>query len=214
MEIISRADAIAAGLKQYFTGKPCKRGHIDVRRVANHACLTCHRENQRRLLNADPEFRLRQREASARWKKKPHARELIRKYDRNKKRDPIKERVRLRDYHRKLRASSVQYRIKQNFSSRIAFHINKGGRSTSWLLETRCGYTVAELMQHLERQFLPGMTWENYGRSGWHVDHIVPVDDFDLTNPAEFSACWSLGNLRPTWGKDNVTKSNKRIFLL
>lgn len=40
-EIISRSDAIAQGLDRYFTGKPCKHGHISERRADARACLEC-----------------------------------------------------------------------------------------------------------------------------------------------------------------------------
>jgi hypothetical protein len=39
-EIISRKDAIAAGLSRYFTGEPCKHGHMAERRLSGH-CIPC-----------------------------------------------------------------------------------------------------------------------------------------------------------------------------
>lgn len=39
--IISRAEAKARGLKRYFTGIPCSRGHVSERRVSNVSCVTC-----------------------------------------------------------------------------------------------------------------------------------------------------------------------------
>lgn len=39
-EIISRKDALAKGLKRYFTGKPCKYGHISERRISSD-CIAC-----------------------------------------------------------------------------------------------------------------------------------------------------------------------------
>lgn len=48
MEIISKKDAKSAGLKTYFTGIPCIRGHIDVRSVANGVCFECRRQAQNR----------------------------------------------------------------------------------------------------------------------------------------------------------------------
>lgn len=44
MDLITRKAALAAGLKYYFTGKPCKRGHIDQRFVCSFWCMTCARE--------------------------------------------------------------------------------------------------------------------------------------------------------------------------
>jgi hypothetical protein len=34
------------------------------------------------------------------------------------------------------------------------------------------GYTVEDLMAHLESLFVGGMNWENMG--DWHIDHKVP----------------------------------------
>ena len=43
--IISRNDARANGLKRYFTGKPCCRGHVCERQTGNGGCLMCCCEN-------------------------------------------------------------------------------------------------------------------------------------------------------------------------
>jgi hypothetical protein len=48
MEIITRAEAIARGLKRYFTGKRCKHGHIGERTVKNRHCLACERSERHR----------------------------------------------------------------------------------------------------------------------------------------------------------------------
>ena len=42
--IISRAEAREKGLKFYFTGKPCVRGHIAERSTAHKWCVPCHNE--------------------------------------------------------------------------------------------------------------------------------------------------------------------------
>jgi hypothetical protein len=41
MKKISRQDAMAQGLKRYFTGKPCKRGHVAERSVSGKNCIMC-----------------------------------------------------------------------------------------------------------------------------------------------------------------------------
>ena len=54
MRVISRSDALALGLKRYFTGEPCKRGHISERSVGSRGrCLECHRI--REIGSRDPE---------------------------------------------------------------------------------------------------------------------------------------------------------------
>ncbi len=43
--IISKQDAIRIGLKKYFTGKPCKHGHISHRYIQSNSCMECINEN-------------------------------------------------------------------------------------------------------------------------------------------------------------------------
>lgn len=47
MEIIRWKDANAHGLSLYFTGKPCKRGHLSKRSVKGGWCAECHTEDCR-----------------------------------------------------------------------------------------------------------------------------------------------------------------------
>jgi hypothetical protein len=69
------------------------------------------------------------------------------------------------------------------------------------------GCSVLQLIAHLESQFSEGMTWQNYGREGWHVDHFFPVAKADLADPAHLRAAFNWRNCRPMWGADNFKKS-------
>ena len=55
MDIITRAEALAQGLRHYFTGKPCKRGHVSIRNTRKAACLECDRQIKI-LLHKDPVY--------------------------------------------------------------------------------------------------------------------------------------------------------------
>lgn len=63
LKVISRTDAQAQGLNRYFTGIPCKRGHITQRITINHSCCDCYYQYYRRR----PE--LREQKRLAYWKK-------------------------------------------------------------------------------------------------------------------------------------------------
>lgn len=111
------------------------------------------------------------------------------------------------------RAKSVQFRLENAVRCRIWTGITRGskrGRRTRDILP----FSIDELMAHLERQFLPKMSWDNYGK--WHIDHIIPLSSFEYSTPddPDFSAAWSLNNLRPLWASDNLAKSSRRTLLL
>lgn len=68
------------------------------------------------------------------------------------------------------------------------------------------GYTKADFVAHIERQFTNGMTWDNYGK--WHVDHIVPVAHFVRNGITDVRTINALSNLQPLWKLDNLRKSD------
>jgi hypothetical protein len=71
------------------------------------------------------------------------------------------------------------------------------------------GCSPVELKDYLEKLFKPGMTWKNYKLHGWEVDHIIPCDNFDLTNIEEQKKCFHYTNLQPLWMRENRQKSCK-----
>jgi 5-methylcytosine-specific restriction endonuclease McrA len=83
----------------------------------------------------------------------------------------------------------------------------KQGRS--W--EKLVGYTIEDLIKHLENQFTGDMSWENYGK--WELDHIKPKSLFkyETAEDAEFKKCWALENLQPLSKIENRKKRNKYI---
>jgi len=60
---------------------------------------------------------------------------------------------------------------------------------------------------HIEKQFKPGMNWENYSLYGWHIDHIRPCASFDLTKEEEIQKCFHYSNLQPLWAEENLKKA-------
>ena len=64
-----------------------------------------------------------------------------------------------------------------------------------------------ELLKYFESMFYDGMTWENYGYRGWHIDHIIPVCSAKTYD--EMVKLCHYTNLRPMWAKDNLSKGNK-----
>jgi hypothetical protein len=94
-----------------------------------------------------------------------------------------------------------------NLRSRLNHTLENGTKSKRTLELLGC--TVEHLRKHLESKFKEGMTWDNYGFYGWHVDHIIPCDKFDLINPKQQEQCFHYTNLQPLWAEENFKKGNK-----
>ena len=75
------------------------------------------------------------------------------------------------------------------------------------------GCSQKELKSHIENQFLPGMTWDNYGNkeNQWSIDHIIPLSAFDVFNTNQLNKANHYTNLRPLWHVDNMKKGSKII---
>jgi hypothetical protein len=69
------------------------------------------------------------------------------------------------------------------------------------------GCTPEFLIQHIERQFTEGMSWENHGLYGWHIDHIIPLSS--AKTEEEIYKLSHYTNLQPLWSEDNLKKGGK-----
>jgi hypothetical protein len=106
--------------------------------------------------------------------------------------------------------STTKGKLNHGLSTAIYFSIAKGTKNKRhW--EALVEFTVDQLKRHLEKQFKPGMTWSNYGKNGWHIDHKIPISAFNFTSPEhiDFRECWTLKNLQPMWAKENLKKQAK-----
>lgn len=83
----------------------------------------------------------------------------------------------------------------------------RGGNSPA--AERMLGYSMSELRTHLEAQFTDGMSWDAFMRGEIHIDHIIPQAFFDMSDDVQWRECWSLANLRPMWGPDNIAKGDR-----
>lgn len=117
-------------------------------------------------------------------------------YQKNKKEINLKKKIRAQN-NSKIRIDSTIRLVVRNM-----LHGQKAKRSWQDLV----GYSANDLFSYLESKFTQGMSWDNYGKGGWHVDHIIPKVLFKY-NSAEhpaFKACWALSNLQPLWESSSV----------
>lgn len=112
----------------------------------------------------------------------------------------------LREYKKNYISNNEHNRIRNLLSVKIRQMI-LGVCKTD--LSDLTGCTNEEFKSHLESKFVGGMSWENYGKYGWHIDHIMACAKFDLTKEKDVKKCFHYSNLQPLWHNDNYRKFNK-----
>ena len=137
---------------------------------------------------------------------KEHRKVYIKEY-REKNIDKIRETK--RDYERNRKSRDPLYKLISNFRTAIYQVLKECNVEKNKHYFNILQYTPEDLISHLELQFKDTMSWDNYGE--WHVDHILPITYFNIVEMGDkdFMKCWSLDNLQPMWGKENIRKSNK-----
>lgn len=71
------------------------------------------------------------------------------------------------------------------------------------------GCELEDARKHIESLWQPGMTWDNWSKDGWHLDHIKPCDSFNLRDAEQQKKCFHFTNLQPLWCNDNWAKGSR-----
>lgn len=139
-------------------------------------------------------------------KNKERVRAVQKLYDnKNKERLLLKRREYRRAYELNKLKTDINHRLKNRLRARL--HSAIKNKSTNTIDGLGC--SIEQLKIHLESKFQPGMTWDNWSKSGWHIDHIIPLSYFDLTNEEQLAKACHYTNLQPLWAADNLSKKCK-----
>ena len=111
--------------------------------------------------------------------------------------------------YRERKKDDPNWLLRKNLADRVRVAVKQQYSEKAYKSMELIGCTIQELREHLESQFTEGMTWENMGRGGWHIDHIIPCAFFDLTKPSHQKVCFNWQNLQPLWESDNCAKGDK-----
>lgn len=123
-------------------------------------------------------------------------------YERNKDKKKAKTAI----YHKTRPLVDEKFRLARNLRKRLRSALKNNFKTGSAIEDLGC--SIDDLKIYLESKFQLGMTWQNYGRKGWHIDHIKPLSSFDLTNKEQLKQACHYTNLQPMWWQDNLRKSN------
>jgi hypothetical protein len=108
-------------------------------------------------------------------------------------------------YQRVRRGNDIRFKLACSLRRRLWNALRRGFKSGSAIRDLGC--SIDELKLHLEKQFHPGMTWDNYGKI-WTIDHKIPLAYFDLTNRQELKLAVHFSNIQPLWAKENIKKGS------
>ena len=164
---------------------------------------TYYESNKDKILIRQKEYNTLNRDSICENKKTYYEanKDAIKAYHENSK---DKRNTRLRVYRRK----NPQANIINNIRTRI-HNVLKSNKTSSTIELIGCDKCL--LVNWIESQFDDRMSWDNYG-SYWHLDHVIPLALFDLTNTqAQYMAChWS--NCKPLEASKNISKSDNLVI--
>jgi len=169
-------------------------------------------ENAKKLKEYQKDYKIKNKEKLKKLKKLDYIKNIEKYKNYHKKyREEKKEELKInkRKYVKKRRNEDILFKIISSLRSRLHSVMKyKNTKKCKKTLELT-GCTLEFLYNYLESKFTKGMSWDNYGKFGWHIDHIIPCSSFDMSNPEEQKKCFHYTNLQPLWWLDNLKKSNK-----
>lgn len=184
--IISKIKARERGIR-WVIKNPDKVKEKEKRyRLKNHDKVIA-RTKAWRVLNKEKAL-----EASKRWKKN----------------NPDKVNETKRIYNNKKYSTDIQYKLSVVLRSRLRLALKNGQKRGSAVKLLGC--TIEELKIYIENKFQQGMTWGNWSRNGWHIDHDIPLYKFNLMDLEQLARACHYTNLQPMWAMENYNK-NKYI---
>ena len=117
----------------------------------------------------------------------------------------------MRKYFRDRKRIKMQtddlYKFKEKLRKRTNVAFNRSSWNKGSSNESLLGCSFEDAKKHIESQFKKGMSWSNYTKDGWHIDHIIPLSSANTKEELELLCKYT--NLQPLWAFDNLSKGNK-----
>lgn len=108
-----------------------------------------------------------------------------------------KQKVYNEQIHRKI-ANRLRARMRKAVKN---YQANKKETTFKYL-----GCSISNFVNHLEKQFTSDMNWTEFLKGSIHIDHILPLCQFDLSQEENLYKACNYNNLRPLWNTDNISK--------
>ena len=162
--------------------------------------------NRYQRLKHDPAWAAKVRERTRRWQQNNQERykELQRQWN---ARNRGRQNELAKAYVKRRYAQDLGFALAYRLRARVYQAIKASGASKSGRTEELVGCSIEFLRQHIERQFKGKMSWDS--PSSYHIDHIVPIASFDLTDIQQQRVAFNWQNMRPLTPKKNISKGAK-----
>lgn len=159
---------------------------------------------------SEEERRLRRREISIRYRLRNIEKDRAKKSEWHKRNKELngetiteKRKARLKERWK----NDPLYRRKKMIKVYMKQSLQERGLKKSKTTEKLLGCSFPFFMKYIERQFKKGMIWDNNSKTGWHIDHKIPLASAKTIE--ELEALWHYSNLQPLWAKENLLKGAK-----
>lgn len=182
----------------------CRKWRNSNKEAANKATTDHYYANQEKMIQRARDERAKDGAKEARAEYRQANKD---KHSRYKKEYAKKNQERIRERKKAKRNADPNTKLRLNLRRRINTAIKRSQRAGSAVRDLGC--TIPELKQYLESKFQEGMTWGNWSYRGWHIDHIIPLASFDLSDRDQLLKACHYTNLQPLWAKDNLCKGSK-----
>jgi hypothetical protein len=163
-----------------------------------------YQDNKTKLLEKNKQYRLSNIEKINNQRKEYRSREEIKQHIKQKNKDylPVKkEKIKLK------RVTDLNFQITEILRSKV--HKMIKGQNT--IYQKLIGCDIDFLKKWIEFRFEPDMNWNNLGKC-WHIDHILPINKFNVENIHEQQICFHWTNLQPLNCIENIKKSDKLLL--
>jgi len=156
------------------------------------------------------------KKAKAKYARSNHGKQKLSEYVASGRHAERLKKYRATDKYKSIRRKSsakarenISIKLNENLRRAINHCLHDAKNAHGY--ENILGYTIEDLIFHLQKQFCDEMTWENYGKKGWTIDHNIPLSWFNFTTEKdqEFKDAWALKNLQPMWCNENISKKNR-----
>ncbi len=119
---------------------------------------------------------------------------------------------------KKRKQTDLAFKIGLNLRTRFIAAFKNKSKTGSAVRDLGC--SIEYFIKYIEARFYSHpitqerMSWDNYGRHGWHFDHIKPLCAFNLLDHEQVKIVANFKNIQPLWDVDHKKKTQKDLLLI